>query len=347
MTELLVVIICLCVNAIFSSIEMAFVTIGKPELRKKAQKGDEKALRLLALRENPERALSVIQIGITLVGAVSAAVGGAGAEESLSPIFESRFGFSENVSEGLAIAAVVVPLTYFSVVLGELVPKTIALRFPSQVLAFGTSVLYIGSRILGPIVTIFEVSTLWIVKMVLPKAAVPNVEQPSSELNLDGLSTHQRQYIMNLANIEMKKVKDAYLPWDEVDWIDYSAKFEDVAASIIENGHTRMPVVDKGILKGVLHSKVFLAFASTGSQDWHSVLRTPVTVKPQDELLTVLRVLQGQKRHMAVVVDNQNLMGVITLEDIIEEIVGDIFDDYDDGLIEKILANRAAIKPRG
>ncbi len=344
MVEILIVLLCLILNAVFSSIEMAFVTIGKPELRKKAKKGDAKARQLLKLRENPERALSVIQIGITLVGAVSAAVGGAGAEENLAPVLERMFGFSENVAEGIAIAVIVIPLTYFSVVLGELVPKTIALRFPTQVLRFGANVLYIGIRFLSPVVTVFELSTRGIVRIVLPKNVRQIQEPVPTELDLDGLSTHQRQYILNLAHIERKKVRDVLLPWEQVDCIDKSSSFESVVQKVITNGHTRLPVLDESKLVGILHSKEFLAFAAAGSRDWLTILRPAVEIRPGEELLKVLRTLQQQKRHMAIVIEAGLPVGLITLEDIIEEVIGDIFDEDDDGLVQKMLSIRAATK---
>ncbi|MBL7689719.1 MAG: HlyC/CorC family transporter [Bdellovibrionaceae bacterium] len=347
MAELIIVAICLLLNAVFSSIEMAFITVGKPELRQRVKRGDTKARRLLSLRENPERALSVIQVGITLVGAVSAAVGGAGAEENLAPLLEKGFGLSEDLAEGLAIGAIVVPLTYMSVVVGELVPKTIALRYPTQVLNFGAAFLHIGNRALGPIVTLLEVSTRWLVRRILPSSSSSAAEAPPSELDLQGLSTHQRQYILNLANIEMKKVRDALLPWAQVERIDQTSSFEDVLSKVIQSGHTRLPVTAGERLFGVLHSKEFLAFAAAGSRDWQTIVRPAVEVRPQDELLNVLRRLQDQKRHMAIVVDeSRQLLGLITLEDIIEEVIGDVFDEDDDGLIRKILSGRRSAKAR-
>lgn len=347
MAELLIIVVCLVLNAVFSAIEMAFVTIGKPELRQRVKRGDGKAGRLLSLRENPERALSVIQVGITLVGAVSAAVGGAGAEENLAPLLETGFGLSEDLAEGFAIGAIVVPLTYLSVVIGELVPKTVALRYPTQVLNFGAAFLHIGNRALGPIVTLLEVSTRWMVRRILPLSSPSATESQPSELDLQGLSTHQRQYILNLANIEMKKVRDALLPWVQVERIDQTSSFEDVLSKVIQSGHTRLPVTASERLLGVLHSKEFLAFAAAGRRDWQTIVRPAVEVRPQDELLSVLRRLQDQKRHMAIVVDEsrQNL-GLITLEDIIEEVIGDVFDEDDDGLIRKILSGRRLSKAR-
>lgn len=346
MTQILVIALCLLLNAIFSAVEMAFVTTGKPELRNRVKRGDLKAKRLLSLRENPERALSVIQVGITLVGAISAAVGGAGAEESLAPIIEQRFGLREQLAEIIAVAMIVLPLTYASVVLGELVPKTIALRYPAQVLNFGSSILFLGSRFLGPVLNVFEGSTRFIIRLVLPKLPVESPDAHSTELDLAGLTTHQRQYILNLANIETKRVRDALLPWSQVDSITSSTDLSTVLNTVVQSGHTRIPVVDAESLTGILHSKEFLAFVAGGNQDWQSILRPAIIIKPTDELLSVLRKLQEQKRHMAIVIDKNVLTGILTLEDIMEEVVGEIYDEDDDGLVKKMLSLRAGSTPR-
>ena len=157
MFQIAVIVICLLINAILSCVEMAFVTVSKPHLRKLAARGDKLAQKVLALRSNPERILSVLQIGITLVGAISAAVGGAGAEETLSPIYQQMFNVSEHVAESLAIVSIVLPLTYLSVVIGELVPKTLALRFPMKFAKLGSFFLAALDKFFSPVVFIFEI----------------------------------------------------------------------------------------------------------------------------------------------------------------------------------------------
>lgn len=343
MTQILIVLGCLVLNAVFAAIEMAFVTIGKPELRNRAKAGELRAKSLLEMRENPEKALSVIQIGITLVGAISAAVSGAGAEESLAPIYEAKLGVSEQMSEVLAIASVVLPLTYFSVVLGELVPKSVALKYPNLVLGFGVSILKVGIRVFGPMVTVLEVSTKTVMSVLFPKKPgdLPATEPELGELDITSFSKAHRQYILNLAEIEKKQVRDIILPWANVDSISKSATFDDVLACVIRCGHTRIPVVDvEGSVSGILHSKEFLAFAAAGSQDWQSIVRNTVIVSGSDNLLGTMRRLQEQKKHMGIVYEGSNLIGIVTIEDIVEEIIGDVFDEDDDGLVRKLLASR-------
>jgi putative hemolysin len=133
MIELAVIAACLLLNGILAGVEMAFVTIGRPRLRELARSGNRDAQSILKLRENPERTLSILQIGITLVGAIAAAVGGAGAEELLDPILMQRFAVTEETAEIIGIILVVLPITYLSVVVGELVPKALALRNPQKI----------------------------------------------------------------------------------------------------------------------------------------------------------------------------------------------------------------------
>jgi len=156
MIELAVVVLCLLANALIAGAEMAFVAVSRPSLRELVRQGQKKAEVLLRLRERPERTLAVMQIGITLVGALAGAVGGAGAEEQLSPLFE-KLGVSESTADTLAIGVVVIPLTYFTVVIGELIPKTLALRHSLAVGMAAAPWLSFFDRVLGPLVTIFEV----------------------------------------------------------------------------------------------------------------------------------------------------------------------------------------------
>lgn len=158
MEEILVIAICLILISLFSCFEAAFVTVTRPQLRQFARKDFDSAKKLLTQRENPERALSVNQIGITLVGLISAAVCGAGAELSLAPIAERKFGVSENVAEGSSILLVVLPRTYLSVVVGELAPESIVLRDPETVAVNGSRWLGYADRFLSTFASFLECS---------------------------------------------------------------------------------------------------------------------------------------------------------------------------------------------
>lgn len=340
MEEIVVIIICLFLNAFFAAYEMAFVSVPKPSLRKMAKKGDKNAERLLKLRESPERTLSIIQVGITLVGAISSAVGGAGAVETIQPYFMSHFGVGENAAEFIAILAVVLPITFLSVVVGELVPKTLALKNPLAITLWGARFLYFGDKVLAPFVSVLETSTRYILKFrVFKRAATP--EQPPSSLEIDSLSQTHQQAVLNLAHIESRQVKDVMVPWENVLTVRTTDSMEDIVPIVFSSGHTRLPVSDGEAAIGLLHTKEFLTLRETGSSDWKSIMRPILVVQPQDAIISTLRLLQKNRYHMAVVVGaNVQTLGIVTLEDISEEVWGEIYDEDDDRRMSRVFSER-------
>ncbi|MEN9724381.1 MAG: hypothetical protein RJB38_2367 [Pseudomonadota bacterium] len=344
MEEILVISACLVLNALFAAYEMAFVSVPRPELRRLARGGDRSAKMVLELRESPERTLSIIQIGITLVGAISAAVGGAGASESLEPLLRESLGLSESSAEFLSILAVVLPLTFLSVVVGELVPKSLALKSPVKIVLRGARWLVLVDRILAPAVSSLEWSTKWLLRVFFPfsRNAPP---APETSLEIDALSQHHQQAVMNLAHIERKRIRDILLPWKDVNFVRSTDSMEDLVPMIFASGHTRLPVVRESTVEGILHTKELLAYRDTGNKDWQTIIRPALNVSLQDSVLSTLRIMQAKRNHMAIVMDVRGEpLGLVTMEDISEEIWGDIFDEDDDSRIRKIFADRVKHK---
>lgn len=326
---------------------MAFVTVSKPHLKKLASEGDRRAQKLLNLRSNPERVLSILQIGITLVGAVSAAVGGAGAEESLSPYFQELFGVSEDVSESLAIVSVVIPLTFFSVVIGELVPKTLALKAPMRFAKLGSHIIIILDKIFSPFVFALEFSTKLITNIFSSKISSSEKLQEiqSGTLNLDHLTEANKQYVFNLIEIDKRKLKDIMLPWEKVTKIESTMHYLKVYEIIKQSRHTRIPVVDQNIPMGILLTKDFISDPDIAKMNWNELIRPIIKLSSEQPILSALKVLQNQKSHMAAVCTSEEVLGVVTLEDILEEVVGDIYDE--DDAPQVLLSSNARIRTLG
>jgi putative hemolysin len=347
MIEMAIVVLCLLANALIAGAEMAFVAVSRPSLRELVRQGHKKADILLRLRERPERTLAVTQIGITLVAALAGAVGGAGAEEQLTPLFEN-LGASESTADMLAIGVVVVPLTYFTVVIGELVPKTLALRHSLTVGLAAAPWLSFFDRILGPLVTVFEWSTktfLRLLRMTTGSQGGVRVEESAATVELGLLSTQHRQYVMNLVDLERKRMKDIYLPWKHVVTVDTRLSAREVQSILLASGHTRLPVLDGETLVGILNAKEFFALHATGSEQWVSLVRPAVELPEHLPLLSGLKMLQDRRMHMGIVSSQQTRLGIVTLEDILEEIIGEIYDEDDDGALKAILT--ASPKTRG
>lgn len=343
MIKVIVVILCLGLNAFLSAIEMAFVTLGLPHLKQLKRSGDADASRLIKFRENPERTLSILQVGITLVGSVSAAVTGAGAHELLSPWVQAHFHVSDRYVDLISIAMLVVPLTYVSVVAGELVPKTLALRNPIRVALFGSRIMQILDELFSPIISSLEWSTRIILRMAKISGEV--IPKSGDEISIDNLSAQHQQYVINLVDLEKKRISDVMLPWNQVITAHINQTIPEVSQAFFSSGHTRLPVCDDNNVIGILHAKEFMAFREAGATDWKSLVRNILKIKETESILRSLRMMQVSRRHLGLVLSKENvLIGIITLEDIIEEIVGDIYDEDDDGAVRSILAASAAFK---
>ncbi len=348
MIEIGIVTLCLLANALIAGAEMAFVAVSRPSLRELVRQGHKKADILLRLRERPERTLAVMQIGITLVAALAGAVGGAGAEEQLSPLFES-LGVSEGTADMLAIGIVVVPLTYFTVVIGELIPKTLALRHPLTVGLAAAPWLSFFEYVLGPLVTVFEWSTKSFLRLLRLTTASQGggrgEDSQSTTVELGLLSSQHRQYVMNLVDLERKHMKDIYLPWAQVVKADVRLSAREVETTLLASGHTRLPVLDGERLMGILNAKEFFALHASGSEQWLSLVRPAVELQDHLPLLAGLKLLQDRRVHMGIVYSQQVRVGIVTLEDILEEVIGEIYDEDDDGALKAILT--ASPKTRG
>jgi putative hemolysin len=343
MAEFIVVLGCVALNAVFASVEMAFVAISAPALRALARKGNAAAGHILKLRDHPERTLSVIQIGITFVGAIAAAVGGAVAEETISPYLQTVFGLAEGAATTLAIMIVVLLLTYVSVVIGELVPKSLALRYPQLIAFYSARWLSILDRALSPAVSLLETSTKAVLRLFEIPSQWPGSDATSmdSEGRFEQLSEQHQEYVLNLVNLERRRVRDILVPWDQVDYLDISRNPAEVESLILESGHTRIPVVRDDQVVGILHAKEFLAFQKAGGLGWNLILRPTLRVNESDSLLKALKYLQENRSHLSVVYSGEKKIGIITLEDIIEDVIGDLFDENDDGTLKRILSRRA------
>jgi putative hemolysin len=355
MFELAIIALCLILNGVLAASEIAFVAVNRPLLRELVRQNHKRARQLLRLRDNPERTLSVLQIGITLVGALAGAVGGAGAEELLSPSLEGSLGVSETTADTIAIGLVVLPLTYATVVIGELVPKSWALKDSLRFALRAAPWLCTFDTILGPIVTLFEWSTKQVLRVLRLVGLGPDtkaLDQSGEEgtfgegetIALDVLSVPHRQYVMNLVNLERKSLKDIYLPWKHVVHVDSTQPVEDIQAIILSSGHTRIPVMQGPAVLGILNTKEFMALHGAGRSNWSSLVRPPIRLQTSTALIAGLRLLQEKRMHMAVVYSAQALVGIVTLEDIVEEIIGEIYDEDDDGRLRRLLSAPAIIR---
>lgn len=337
--EWLVIAICLGLNALLAAAEMAFVTLTRSQVKEIAKSGKASAVTLLVLRENPERTLSVMQLGIALVGALAAAVGGAEAHHLLAPYLMDRFAIGGDAAKVISITCVVVPLTFLNVIFAELVPKTLAMRNPLRIALISARWLMTLDRIFLPIVDVLEWSTKKILSVFFPKSR-PAQHVPSADtVELDQLSSQARQYVLNLVGLEKKRVRDITLPWAQVDHVFFSQTINEVEALALRSGHTRLPVIADGQVFGIINTKELIALVKSGSDNWSSIVRPMSRVQEYEPLFKALRQMQEKRSHLSAVFAGTSLVGIVTMEDILEEVIGEIYDEDDDGALKRILSS--------
>jgi putative hemolysin len=344
MLDFLIVCLCLVINAFFSAYEMAFVTISKEEVSELEDSGKSAFLRLKLFKKKPERTLSVIQIGITLVGAIAAAVGGTGAVESLEPYIVNEYGLSRSFAEAIAVVVVILPLTYFSVVFGELLPKTIALKHPQRILLLGTNILGFIDRGLSPIVTFLEISTNFLLKIIRMGPAASEEESMGQTIDIGNLPGYHQKFVQNLVSLKGKTASKSMIPWNKVAYLNFADTEEEVRDKISQTHHSRFPVVDGDTLVGILYLKELSDQSKSMHQPWQGQLRPAVKVFDSGKALEAFLRMQEKKTHLAVVMNNEDkFVGIITIEDVLEEVVGDIHDFTDESRTSRMLSNRPKI----
>ena len=344
MFDFFIVVLCLIINAFFSAYEMAFVTVSREEIDDMEEDNRSAVQKITLFKKKPERTLSVIQIGITLVGAIAAAVGGTGAVESLEPWIVENYGFSRSMAEAISVTVVILPLTYFSVVFGELVPKTIALKHPTKVLGLGSGVLSFIDRVLSPIVSFLEISTNFLLKLTgLNSTPKTEDESMGETIDIGNLPDYHQKFVQNLVELKGARVNKSMVSWDKVIYMNFSDSEEEVRAKISNTPHTRFPVIDGDVLVGILNVKELPDLQGQKNLPWQGILRKAVSVKGSEKVLEAFIKMQEKRSHMAVVTDDDKFTGIITIEGVLEEIVGDIYDSSDESRIKKMLAKRSRI----
>ena len=258
----------------------------------------------------------------------------------------NQWNMGEVPAEMLAVVLIVLPLTYLTVVLGEITPKSLALRAPMSIVLKGAKWLSIADRLLSPVVSLLEWSTKKILKTFFRAPKEQDLPPPSTTIDLDALGPAHQEAVVSFAHIERRICRDFLVPWVTVTFVDLEDKSEEVVSVVFASGHTRLPVTDDLEVIGILHTKEFLAYRENGGTNWPSIVRPALKVKSTETAFSILRRMQSRRSHMAVVSSpSGELLGIVTMEDILEEFLGEIYDEDEDSRIRKVFADK--IKSKG
>jgi len=338
--QLLVVLILVLVEALFVAAEISLVTLRHSRVDQLIDEGHRGASRVKHLIEDPARFLAVAQIGVTFVGFLASAFAAVNLADRLAVVLKD-VPVLKDAAGGVALLIVTILLSGFFIVFGELVPKTVALARPDRVALALAGPLDLVGRIFGPLVDLLT----WLTRKVaggfgggLARQAQINTEELKLIVERGGetglLEAEEEQMISAVIELGERRVHEVMVPRTDMTALPVTAGMDEAIDTFIREGHSRIPVYKQTIdeIVGVLYAKDLLPFLKGGGQkpDLRKLLRAPLFVPESMSVDDLLHQLQGRRVHLAIVLDEYGgTAGMVTIEDLLEEIVGDIQDEYD------------------
>ena len=339
---IVVVLLLVVLNGLFSMTELAVVSSRKSKLQSRAERGDRGARAALALAEEPTHFLSAVQVGITLIGILAGAYGQAAIGGELNRILETAFPAIAPWSEAISTGLVVVFITYVSVIAGELVPKRLALIFPEVIASKMAAPISALSKVLKPFVLLLTVSTSGILKLMGVKdrdgsdVTQEEVETMIAEGAASGLiEPEEQEMIEEILTLGDRPIRVAMTPRHEVYWIALDDSQKELRAEIRECPYSRIVVARENDVDnplGVVHKKDLLdSLLTNGKFDIEALIQTPAFIPQSTSVLKALEIMKASKVHMAFLVDEFGAFeGVVTATDLLEMIAGDFDEDHDE-----------------
>jgi putative hemolysin len=338
-TELVVVLALVLANGLFAGAEIAILSVRKTRVQEHAHAGKRGAIAVQTLREQPERFLATVQIGITVVSSAAAAFGGASIAVTLTPML-ARVGFGEHAHE-VAMVIVVVAISFLSLVIGELVPKSLALRYSAgYAFVVGRPLLWL-SKIARPLVWFLTTCSNVVLRLFGDRTSFMEsrmsrdelqqiVEEAAKSGSVDLGSSEIASRALGLGEV---RVSEVMVRRDRIIAIPKDTTAEEVQRILLEEGHSRMPVHDGDIdhLIGYVVARDLLAVVwEQGLVVIDDIVRPLFAVPLTTPINVVLREMQARRVQIAIVVDEHGgTSGIVTIEDLVEELIGEVVGEHD------------------
>jgi len=332
--EIIIIFLLLVINGVFAMSEMAVVAAKKIRLQQLADSGDTQAQTALKLAKNPNRFLATVQVGITLVGIMAGAFGGATIAESIAT-YLNVFPRLAPYSEVIGVGVVVIVITYFSLIIGELVPKRLALNSPERIASMMSPPMQILCKIAFPVVRLLDFSTNIVIRVLGVKPSrEPAITLEEIKLLIEqgtesGIFEETEQdMIENVLRLDERPVGMSMTPRTKIVWLEIEEPLEEIQRKVVECHHSRFPVAKDNLdnIIGIVRAKDLLVQSLARQRlDLKVLLRPPLFIPESMSALDVLELFKKQKTHIALVTDEYGgIQGMVTHNDILEDIVGNI-----------------------
>ena len=335
-------------NAFFSAYEMALASISRTKLTYLVQTKVNGATEALFMKDRMEASLAVVQLGVTFVGAIAAAIGGAGITEALNPYFQNHFGLSKELAGFLSLVTLIIPLSSFTIIFAELIPKIFAIKNSEWVILKLSKIMVYFSYIANPVISSMEYIVKSAIKFIDKKKSINNPKSDhqrslyelTAALSLARTSrlidAQQEKIVMSAAQFSLRPIKDITIPAADICMILKNSTLSEALILAHLDMHTRFPACEKindpQTIQGYINFKDIIAAIKINPADptIRGIIRPIVKFLDTTPISKVLERMIQEKLHIGLVENSQKqIIGMITQEDIIEELVGEIEDEFD------------------
>lgn len=344
--KLVILLALILVNAFFAMSELAIISLNDNKIDKMAEDGNKKAKKIVKLTENSSKFLSTIQIGVTLAGFLTSASASTTFASMITNALRGTVVYNalgEGLINGIAVVIVTIIMSYFSLVLGELVPKKIAMQVPEKISFKIVDILLFFSKLFAPLVKILSVSTNAVVRLLgfNPHADEETVTEEEIRMMVDVggekgvIEDVQKEMINNIFEFDDLDAGDIMTHRTDMVAVEVGDDLSEVVDTAVSEGYSRIPVYedDQDNIIGIVYVKDLLAYVGKKlpAKSLRDIMRTPMYVPESKICGDLFKEMTEKRTQMAVVVDEYGgTAGIVTLEDIVEAIVGNIQDEYDD-----------------